>query len=79
MFTKTTDASKVALYYLVHYLKEYDFLMIDCQVPNAHLKSLGSKNIPRVEFIQQLKLWVDYPQDDAMWLVQKLSDSICIY
>ena len=58
MFNKSTDASKVALCYLVNYLKDHDFLMVDCQVPNSHLKSLGSINIKRKDFIQQLGIRV---------------------
>ncbi len=67
MFSTATDASKVALYYLVQYLKEYQFLMIDCQVPNAHLQSLGSRNIKRKEFTGYLQQWGDYPQPENMW------------
>lgn len=51
MFSKKTDASKVALYYLVQRLKSNGFLMIDCQIPTPHLESLGAKTIPRVEFL----------------------------
>lgn len=72
MFSKVSDASKVALFHLVEFLKEYSFLMIDCQVPNPHLKSLGSRNIPRTEFTQQLRKWVNYPQSPNMWHQQNL-------
>jgi len=73
MFAKSTDASKVALYYLVQFLKNYDFLMIDCQVPNAHLTTLGSRNISRTNFIQLLKQWVEFPQAEAMWKQHELT------
>ncbi|MFT5520526.1 MAG: leucyl/phenylalanyl-tRNA--protein transferase [Enterobacterales bacterium] len=78
MFNKSTDASKVALCYLVNYLKEHDFLMVDCQVPNSHLESLGSINIERKEFIQQLKQWRDWPQPEAMWQPRVLNDCVSI-
>jgi len=78
MFNRATDASKVALCYLVNYLKDYDFLMIDCQVPNSHLKSLGSRNITRKNFIQQLKQWRDWPQPESMWQSKKLNDCVAI-
>jgi len=67
-----------SLYYLVNFLKSYGFLMIDCQVPNAHLKSLGSRNIPRAEFIKQLNQWGDWPQPEAMWFEKNLTESLCI-
>ena len=76
MFSKVSDASKVALYHLVEFLREYSFLMIDCQVPNPHLTSLGSRNIPRAEFTQQLEKWVCFPQPDDMWQQRYLSDGI---
>ncbi|PCJ48286.1 MAG: leucyl/phenylalanyl-tRNA--protein transferase [Gammaproteobacteria bacterium] len=76
MFSKSTDASKVALYYLVNYLKKHDFLMVDCQVPNSHLTSLGSRNVTRKDFIQLLQQWRDWPQPEAMWKSLKLNDII---
>ena len=51
MFAKKSDASKVALYYLVQRLKNSGFKLIDCQVPSLHLESLGAKNISRKEFL----------------------------
>lgn len=62
MFTKKTDASKVALYHLVQRLKEKDFKLIDCQVPTSHLKSLGAKPIKREEFIKLVKSSVENPK-----------------
>lgn len=52
MFAKKTDASKVALYYLVQRLKKQGFKLIDCQIPTPHLQSLGAKKISRNEFLE---------------------------
>ncbi len=52
MFSCESNASKVAF---VHLLKNTDYQLIDCQVENPHLKSLGAFNIERFSFIQQLK------------------------
>ncbi len=76
MFNRSTDASKVALCYLVRYLQSLDFLMIDCQVPNSHLESLGSICIPRSTFTEQLSKYGDSPQAKDMWKPQLLSESI---
>ncbi|MDD2829757.1 MAG: leucyl/phenylalanyl-tRNA--protein transferase [Sulfuricurvum sp.] len=54
MFAKVSDASKVALAVLVERLKKEGFICIDCQVPTAHLKSLGAKEISRNEFLERL-------------------------
>jgi len=52
MFSCASNASKVALVYL---LKNTDYQLIDCQVENPHLKSLGAFNIERSAFVQQLE------------------------
>jgi leucyl/phenylalanyl-tRNA---protein transferase len=54
MFSRVSDASKVALVRLVERLKERQFVLIDCQVASAHTLSLGARNIPRREFLAQL-------------------------
>ncbi len=55
MFHTVTNASKVAFYYLVEFLKKYDFLLIDTQMETDHLRSLGAETIPRKEFLQLLE------------------------
>ncbi|MGI4849932.1 MAG: leucyl/phenylalanyl-tRNA--protein transferase [Janthinobacterium lividum] len=54
MFARVTDASKIALAYLVHFLKSRQVRMIDCQQETAHLASLGAKPVPRSEFLAHL-------------------------
>lgn len=54
MFSKRTDASKIAFYYLVRQLQRWGFMLIDCQVQSEHLDSLGAESIPRPSFIQML-------------------------
>ncbi len=55
MFAKVRDASKVAFATLIERLKDEGFTMIDCQIPSAHLKSLGAREISRKEFMQHLQ------------------------
>jgi leucyl/phenylalanyl-tRNA--protein transferase len=54
MFSRETDASKVALAHLVERCLERGIEVIDCQLPSPHLKSLGSRSLPRSEFMQVL-------------------------
>jgi leucyl/phenylalanyl-tRNA--protein transferase len=54
MFTRRTDASKIALAHLARWLRENDFGVIDCQMNTAHLASLGAREIPRAEFAELL-------------------------
>ena len=55
MFFDMSNASKVALYFLVERLRSWDFDFIDSQVPNDHMKGLGGKELDRVEFLQILE------------------------
>jgi len=55
MFHKVSNASKVALYYLVDILKENNFNFIDAQTPTNHLISMGAKEISRETFLSRLK------------------------
>lgn len=51
MFSKVSNASKVAFIALVNYLKEGSYKLLDCQVYNSHLESLGCREIDREEFM----------------------------
>ncbi|HEY6453590.1 MAG TPA: leucyl/phenylalanyl-tRNA--protein transferase [Steroidobacteraceae bacterium] len=54
MFSREADASKAALAGLVARSAELGIELIDCQLPSAHLRSLGSRPIPRREFLALL-------------------------
>lgn len=56
MFSHIPDASKVALAHLSEQLKRWRFQLIDCQIPNRHLSSLGAKTMPRAEFLAALAI-----------------------
>jgi len=55
MFARRTDASKVALVRLTAQLIRWHFELIDCQVMNPHLQSLGAIEMPRREFLARLR------------------------
>jgi len=54
MFHVMSEASKVALFYLVESLRERGFDFIDSQVPNSHMKSMGGKEVERERFLDML-------------------------
>jgi len=54
MFSRVPDASKVALSGLAEHCEELGIALIDCQLPSAHLRSLGSRPMPRSEFLRYL-------------------------
>jgi leucyl/phenylalanyl-tRNA--protein transferase len=55
MFSRRRDASKIALVHLRAELGRRGFELIDCQVHSPHLASLGSRAIPRTEFLGLLE------------------------
>lgn len=54
MFSEVKDASKVAFYHLCKQAKENEIKLIDCQVYNEHLESLGAREIDRKEYFSFL-------------------------
>lgn len=54
MFSKVSNASKVGFVWLVNYLKENKYRLLDCQVYNDHLHLLGAIEISRANFMKIL-------------------------
>lgn len=67
MFHLETDASKVALWYLVDKLIRWDFDLIDVQQDTAHLRSLGAETIDRMKFLTLLAECVQKPTRLGTW------------
>lgn len=67
MFTRATDASKVALVALVQELRGRAFPLIDCQVRTPLLASLGGREIARRDFLRRLRALVNYPEPRGKW------------
>ena len=70
MFTRMTDASKVALVYLCAQLQAWRFAMIDCQMCTEHLLRMGAENIPRQLFTDCLQQLCDLPNRQGVWHCQ---------
>lgn len=62
MFAKVSDASKIALAYLVHFLQARGVALIDCQQETSHLASLGAHPIPRAQFLDHVRHAIGQPQ-----------------
>jgi len=70
MFTRVSDASKVAFVTLVELLRHWDFGIIDCQMNTAHLASFGAREIPRTEFARRLRELVHYAPVPVPWRLE---------
>ncbi|GAA4035412.1 leucyl/phenylalanyl-tRNA--protein transferase [Flavobacterium cheonhonense] len=55
MFSKVSNASKIAFVTLVQYLKDHNYKLLDCQIHNEYLEQLGAFEISRETFIKVLK------------------------
>jgi len=55
MFSKVSNASKTAFIYISKYFRNLGYKLIDCQMHNDHLESLGAIEIPRKDFIEIIK------------------------
>ena len=67
MFSRETDASKVAFVYLVRQLQRWGYAIIDCQLPSEHLFSLGAEAIRRHDFMVQLEKALKQPDHQGRW------------
>ena len=67
MFSRATDASKVALVALVETLRSRGCPMIDCQQRTPLLASLGAREIPRRQFLRRLAALVNYAEPPGNW------------
>ena len=56
MFSSVSNASKMAFIALVRHLKSEAYKLLDCQVYNEHLQSLGCREIERKKFMALMKL-----------------------
>ncbi|HCA26566.1 MAG TPA: leucyl/phenylalanyl-tRNA--protein transferase [Betaproteobacteria bacterium] len=67
MFSRVSDASKIAFVHLARQLARWEFGLIDCQMKTAHLASLGARDISRQEFSRRLAVLVNYPGITGHW------------
>ena len=67
MFSRASDASKVAFAHLVRQLQDWGFGLIDCQVYSDHLGSLGARTIPRRRFTTLLRQGVGAEHRPGPW------------
>ncbi len=67
MYSRQTDASKVAFVHLVRQLAAWGFALIDCQMSTQHLFSLGAEEIRRRDFMARLEQALAQPDRQSRW------------
>jgi leucyl/phenylalanyl-tRNA--protein transferase len=54
MFTRVSNASKVAFVALIEHLRSLNFALIDCQITTGHLTRFGAREITRTRYLDEL-------------------------
>lgn len=72
MFSLKTNASKIALWYFCEHFTRFGGKLIDCQVMNPHLNSLGAIEVERDEFLSALKILKENQLSDGCFKSQWL-------
>jgi leucyl/phenylalanyl-tRNA--protein transferase len=67
MFTRVSDASKVAVVSLVRQLQAWGFRLMDCQQSSPHVLALGAEEIPRRDFLDYLAAALTLPERRGHW------------
>jgi leucyl/phenylalanyl-tRNA---protein transferase len=68
MFSLQDNVSKIAFVALCRQLQAWDYVLIDCQLPTAHLRSLGAAAMPRSEFAEVLRCNRYQPKRAERWV-----------
>ena len=79
MFSRATDASKVALVHLVGRLKRAGFALLDAQFVNPHLAQFGTRPMPHDAYMRQLDLAVAVKPDLAEFLAEMSGEEAVAY
>ena len=70
MFSRRSNASKVAVSWLARQLDRWQFELIDCQMATEHLASLGAREVPRVDFLRRLERGTALPPVPLPWVIE---------
>ena len=70
MFSRISDASKIAFVSLAQHLEQWGFKLIDCQVYTSHLESLGASMITRKQFLTLLKQHAVSDTKNSKWQIK---------
>jgi leucyl/phenylalanyl-tRNA--protein transferase len=67
MFAKAPDASKIAFAATVRQLDAWHIGLIDCQVHTEHLERFGAYEVPRLQYLEMLRVALDEPTRRGTW------------
>ncbi|MEC5211297.1 leucyl/phenylalanyl-tRNA--protein transferase [Psychrobacter sp. PL15] len=82
MFHRASNASKLAFWGLMRLCAQSNVALVDCQLPNEHLISLGATTLPRADFLSQLDTLIGnrsvtwQPDSHQAWAVAMLESPV---
>ena len=76
MFSGCTDASKIALTYLVARLRYANFSLLDCQFATDHLTRFGLKEVPRTAYHRKLQRALGHNADFQLMPVKSSPEEV---
>ncbi len=68
MFSLENNTSKLAFSKLMQGLKQWGYVLVDCQVESSHMNSLGAVNIAREQFVAWLARYSDQKVSSNAWV-----------
>jgi leucyl/phenylalanyl-tRNA--protein transferase len=71
MFSRRSNASKVALAHAARQLDRWKFVVIDCQMATGHLASLGAREIARADFVRRVRTGAAQPPVPSPWRIDE--------
>lgn len=74
MFSRVSDASKVALVSLSNFLQHWGYGLIDCQIHNDHLASMGARLITRRDFLEKTHELIAIQPAEIAWTNKQLEN-----
>lgn len=79
MFSRRANASKVAFVHLVQWLRDWGYVLLDCQIHSEHLARFGAESIPRAEFMHLLREGCDGTWNEGILMGEQIlgSPKIC--
>ncbi len=78
MFSRISNASKLALSSLIGLIRQHQFPILDCQVENPHLMSLGAENINRQRYIEYVARATKMNIPEDLWRSRTLDHKLLL-
>lgn len=70
MFSQSSGGSKLAMVHLLGQMQAWDMPLLDCQLHNPHLASLGARSMRRAAFLAEIEVLTARPAPPSPWTLE---------